>query len=62
MVVVKVNRVMKSDIRQSPQDVISTNECWLNVGPVLVSVGPISTQNVVVKGVCVCGGAGRKDS
>ncbi len=51
MIVVKVNSVMKSDIRRSPLDIISTNECWLNVGPVLVSIGPISTQNVVVEGV-----------
>ena len=27
---------------------VSTNECWLDVGPVLVSIGPPSTQNVVV--------------
>ena len=32
--------VMKWDDRLSPLGIVSTNECWLNVGPVLVSIGP----------------------
>ena len=40
---------MKSDYEQSPLGILSTNECWLNVGPVLVSIGPAPIQNMVVR-------------
>ena len=43
MAVVKVKSVVKSNYEQSPLGIISTNECWLNVGPVLVKYWP-STQ------------------
>ncbi len=39
---------MKSDYEQSPLGIISTNKCWLNVGPVLVSIDPALSQNMVV--------------
>ena len=39
---------------QSPLGTVSTNECWLNVGPVLVSIGPAPSQNRVVKEAFCC--------
>ena len=45
---------MKSDYEQSPLGIVSTNKCWLNVGPVLVSIGPAPSQNRVVKEAFSC--------
>ena len=41
---------MKLDNRLSPLGIISSNECWLNVGPVLASIGPTPTHNSVLGG------------
>ena len=49
MVMVKVNRIMKSDYEQSPLGIVSTDNCWQNVGPVLASIGPAPSQNTVVE-------------